>query len=301
MSTTPTTGQPSSSLARAPPAVDVIVTAASGAGVARAAYRGGALVGHNSGEQRPPPAIPVDFIDWPFLDDDPCYETHLRTVARERPHYAVAPDADGRPLDRVLELADDLDRYAETVIVVPKDVPATEIPERFRVGIPAQEQFGGVPRPMWEYQQLDRPVHILGGSPNKRAKLGNYVEVGSWDSTSICRASNWGDLWDGDRWDETGANWYTRIERSVNALVRGLNPTLGADFFRERRRHVVLPDCSGAWTDEIRAEPPTRDELCIRESEEPPFPGRAYFERPDGLTYREWYDRDRDDEWTPRC
>ena len=60
--------------------VDVFTTASGGAGVARAAYRGGARIGYRSLAKRPPKEIPVGFIDWPFNDER---HDHMGRTSRE--------------------------------------------------------------------------------------------------------------------------------------------------------------------------------------------------------------------------
>lgn len=202
--------------------IDVIVTACDGDDMPRAAYRGGALVGMASSKTRPPDEIPIEFIDWPFLEDDPSFENHLDVVKRENPTYAVAPDiSDASDREETLRKADILNQHAETVIVVPKGVKPDQVPPRFRVGMPAQDRFGGVPWPVWDYRNCDS-VHILGGSPNRQQELSHYVNVDSLDTASPLKAAKFGNVWDG-KWQESSFNYYDRIEESMWNLIHHWN------------------------------------------------------------------------------
>jgi hypothetical protein len=265
---------------------DVIITGAGGGEMPKAAYRGGALIGYNSSNDRPPERIPVKFIDWPFLEDDPDFERHLNAVKRENPKYAVAPDIQ-TPDDLlpVLSKADTLANHAEIVIVVPKGVKPDKIPSRFRVGIPAQEEFGGVPWPIWEYRNC-RSCHILGGSPNIQFELENYVNVHSVDSASPLKGASYGDVWDGV-WSEGGHNYYDRIERSMNNILREWNPNVNEARVNAARRSIKQPD-SCPLPKRRKAKPPTRQEMCIAPDEEKPFPGREFFERRDTIDYSDY-------------
>lgn len=272
--------------------VDVIVTSSGGQDMPRAAYRGGVYIGINSSQERPPDNIPVDFVDWPFLEDDFVFEAHLDVVKREQPKYAVAPDiSNAENFDSRICKADLLNRHAEIVIVVPKAVKPDRVPNRFRVGLPAQDRFGGVPWPIWEYRNCNT-VHILGGSPNRQKELQHYANVGSIDTASPLKAATFGNVWDG-KWTEDGFNYYDRIERSMLNLKKEWNEEIDDRQINLRRLEVELPEkCPLPF--ERKAKPRGREDLCLEKDEDVPFPGRAYFYRDDTLTNREWRDEYRD-------
>lgn len=273
---------------------DVIITANGSTDLSRAAFRGGALVGYESGNTRPPEEIPVEFVDWPFTKDDVSFEEHLEVVKRERPRYAVAPDIeDSDNLDAILSQADRLAEYAEVVIVVPKAVKPDSVPSRFRVGIPAQDRFGGMPWPVWEYRGCGE-VHILGGSPKRQQELSEYLEqVNSVDSASPAKGAEFGDIWTGDGWDELDTNFYDRIEQSMNNCLRMWNERVDEERIRKVRLRVAHPqpvrdeeEVTVASVSPV-IEPPTRKEMCLGPNDETPFPGRDYFEQENARTYRE--------------
>ena len=287
--------------------IDVIVTSCGGDDMPRAAYRSGARVGMSSAKKRPPEEIPIEFVDWPFLEDGPFDEKwtrHLEVVKRERPKYAVAPDINAvNPYESVIPKADQLRRYAEVVIVVPKAVPPSRVPDRFRVGLPAQKRFGGNPHNVWEYRHCPS-VHILGGSPKTQFELSNYVQVDSVDTSSPLKAAEFGSVWigspdnSGSNWGEVGSNYYERIERSMNNLFEAWNQDerLNEDRINRARREVEMPQIPTIMPDELKARPQSRDELCIGAEEEHPFPGREYFYRDDTLSYSEWLEEYRGEE-----
>lgn len=266
--------------------IDVIVTSSGGEDMPRAAYRGGALVGINSSKSPPPDEIPVEFIDWPFLEDDFSFSAHLNAVKNHNPTYAVAPDIrEPEDFRDVIDKADRLRQHAETVIVVPKGVKPAQIPSRFRVGLPAQDRFGGVPWPVWDYRNCES-VHILGGSPSRQNELSHYVAVDSVDTASPLKAAQFGSVWDG-KWQEKGHNYYDRIERSMGNLLKEWNERVDEDRVNLCRLEVEQPD-SCSLPDDRKARPRSREQLCIGQDEEVPFPGRAYFYRDDTLSHSEW-------------
>lgn len=185
--------------------VDVIITG-TGTDTLRAATDAGALCGVKS-SQKIPSGFEINFVDYPFTESRPRPKRHLRVVEQLQPKYAVAPDVDGRvwPLDRAVEFADRLDEHAETVIVVPKAVDPREIPDRFRVGLPFQPNYGpggleiddllpdqqlsladfNEAQPWEQYADVG-PVHVLGGSPSDQLRIRDEtpIEVGSVDGSN---------------------------------------------------------------------------------------------------------------------
>jgi hypothetical protein len=272
---------------------DVIITANGSTDLSRAAFRGGALVGYESGNSRPPEEIPVEFVDWPFTKDDVSFADHLEVVKRERPRYAVAPDVeDAEELDTAISQADRLAEYADVVIMVPKSVKPSVIPERFRVGIPAQERFGGMPWPVWEYRGCGE-VHILGGSPKRQKELAAYLQrVDSVDSTSPQKGAKFGDVWTGEEWEELDTNYYDRIEQSMNNCLHMWNEKVDESRIRQIRLCVEAPQPVREEEQVTVAsvspviEPPTREEMVVAPNERTPHPGRAFFEQKNARTIR---------------
>jgi hypothetical protein len=266
--------------------IDVIITTSGGDSMAKAAYRGGALLGMNSSQNRPANHIPLEFIDWPFLEDDFSFSDHLNVVKREKPRYAVAPDIQTpEEFTRRIAQADRLARHAETVIVVPKGVKPERIPTRFRVGLPAQEKFGGNPWPVWEYRNC-RSVHILGGSPNTQFELEHYANVDSVDTASPLKAASFGNVWDGT-WGEAGHNYYDRIERSMDNLLSAWNEQPDESRVNSARLETPQPEPCPV-PDDRKTRPPTREEMCLSPEEKRPFPGREFFERRDTTDWSDY-------------
>lgn len=163
------------------------------------------------------------FCDFPFTKQKKTFEDHLEVVKKLEPAKAVAPDIqDGRELPEVLEMADELMNYSNEVIVVPKTVSPSKVPDKFTVGYPNQEDFGGSHTvEAWEFRQA-RSVHILGGSPEKAAELAYYLKnVTSYDSNSAIKmALAPGKIWKGlHHWEKRpDLSAYERILRSLNNI-----------------------------------------------------------------------------------
>lgn len=258
--------------------VDVITTTQGGKDVSKAAARSGALVGYNSATNRPPDEIPVDFVDWPYKEEENSdavsFTRHLFAVEREQPKYAVAPDVtESRTFSRVVSMADELNKHAETVIMVPKAVKPDEIPDRFRVGIPFRNGLEGLPWPVWEFRGCG-PVHILGGNPNEQTEIAAMIPaVASLDTAHPTMKANWGEVWFGPArgYEQKNKGYYGTVESSMRNLVKrwGDDPT-AANLRRSAAcKFFELP--SGPPPEYVN-EPD-----CYADHEQVPFPGREYF------------------------
>jgi hypothetical protein len=217
-----------------------------------AAYRAGADVGMASTSYRPPEGLPVRFVDWPFLDlaadeADPMQllADHLDVVRRERPHLAVAPDVDGTfPPPIAFAAADRLADYAREVVVVPKTILPSEVPERFVVGLPCQRRYGPAPWRWREYRQCGA-VHLLGGSPQQHIELLNYLPVRSVDTTTPVFSALHGSHWEAASrsWVKEDLGFAGNVEVSYLELRRSLNPGRRLrPFHITRRRQVPRPE-----------------------------------------------------------
>jgi len=156
------------------------------------------------------------FVDYPFTDPSATFESHLAVVKTTRPAVTVAPDIEkGRdPMD-VYAKADRLEEHAETVVIVPKDVHPSTVPDRFRVGIPLADFGSGAPWGIWDYANVG-PVHLLGGGPARQITTGNHVSVASVDTSALGKLARFG-LWNGKSMDAPdGWSYRMRLEDSLN-------------------------------------------------------------------------------------
>ena len=173
-----------------------------------------------------PDGYAVEFVDYPFTDPDATIDDHIDRVESERPRLTVAPDVEHDiTLSDAVAIGDELLEHAETVIVVPKDCHPSDVPDRFRPAV-ATHQFGsGTPWGVWEY---DRPVHILGGSPNAQLRFGRYLDVASVDTSWFVTRCRFG-MWDGVSIDETPDEWdyRRRLRESLDNYAAAWNG--GAD------------------------------------------------------------------------
>lgn len=253
---------------------DIIFTANGSRKASEAIFRVGALIGMESLNTRPPAEIPVEFVDWPWMkladhggNVETVFERHLWVVADEQPRYAVAPDVMGDlHLPAALDYADELQQYAETVIVVPKSVHPSRVPEEFRVGMPCQDRYGGTPWQWSEYQDCAE-VHLLGGSPVKHHEIvKHFINVESVDTSVPIKPAQFGDIWSEHRlkWTPTEGDFYWCLKETYRQMRQSMNPD----------RAVWDPRCRNRWFDYKRAFAASDDADLWGPGEEPPFPGR---------------------------
>ena len=165
-------------------------------GIQSASYRLCPYTGQLSGRHE------VAFIDNDYFKYD--HEKHLQAVAEIKPKYATVRDVMTRTqcqdagieyyeLSQVLAWAEELEQYAENVIVIPKYDCLDQIPERFVLGYSVPTSHGGTPLPVSSFK--GRRVHLLGGS--WKAQLAHMAELGddvvSLDNNYVeLIASKWG-------------------------------------------------------------------------------------------------------------
>lgn len=228
--------------------VDVICTVNGGAPLSAAIADSPALLGYETSRYRPPEEFAVEFCDWPFTADGPDPEAHLAAVAREEPRYAAAPDVEGEwTLPAVLELADDLDAHAETVIVIPKECPPTDVPERFRLGRPNQPAYGSDGNWWTATHPTGRPAHLLGGAPSDQLALADHLAVASVDGANVLRYAEYGRVWTpGRQVERPDLDYYERVRESLGHLHATWNGE--PDSAREQAADGADADAPGTDT-----------------------------------------------------
>jgi len=124
-----------------------------------------------------------------FADQDwkrPDREAYMRALREHRPHTATVLDWERRDQrDEVFTWAEAAARYVKRVVIIPKMFGVIGlIPTRIGkadvvLGYSVPTKFGGTPVPLWEFGH--RPVHLLGGSPQRQMILSRTLNVVSAD------------------------------------------------------------------------------------------------------------------------
>ncbi len=124
-----------------------------------------------------------------FADQDwknPDREKYMLALEEHKPVMATVLDWE-RPeqFSEVMTWAEDAARFVQRVVIIPKVAGLLgEIPERIGcaeivLGFSVPTAYGGSEVPLWEFGR--RPVHLLGGSPQKQRTLARYLNVVSVD------------------------------------------------------------------------------------------------------------------------
>jgi hypothetical protein len=146
----------------------------------------------------------VQFIDQDYFNYD--HASHTEAVKKHKPKYCTVRDIMTKhqceeagikyyDFDTILAWAEELERYAENVIVIPKYDCIKDIPERFVLGYSVPTSHGGTPLPIELFK--GRRVHLLGGSPNKQIAYWQRIpdDVVSIDNNYILKMANFGQAW----------------------------------------------------------------------------------------------------------
>lgn len=142
----------------------------------------------------------IHFIDIDFKNYS--FTKHLEAVKTCSPHLTVARDIfDLDDLDIILKEAEVLNKYADKVIIVPKDVKFrgiidTLIPKQYLLGYSVPTKYGGTEL---EPEEFKRPTHLLGGRPDTQRKLASKINTYSFDCNRFTLDASFGDYFVGDR------------------------------------------------------------------------------------------------------
>lgn len=150
---------------------DMIYTFAQSDGSCCMAYDAGLYYGSRTVKSVVCERHPVTFMDNEWKDYD--HNVHLEVVAKHRPRYSTVLDVLTKgqcelmglpyvPLDQILKWAEELEQYADNVIVIPKYDCIDEIPEKYMLGYSVPSSYGGTPLAFDRF--AGRRVHLLGGS-----------------------------------------------------------------------------------------------------------------------------------------
>jgi hypothetical protein len=186
--------------------IDAIITIPPADPLAFMAAKMGFKVGTNSSQrktwQHPENwnwAFPLTFLDCEFKKYN--HELHLEACEILRPKYAVVRDImtpeqceemeiEYFDFDTIMRFAEEIEPYAENVILVPKYDCLSDIPERFIIGR-AMSKYGKFHLDM--DLLTERRVHLLGGSWKKiRVFLETHDNIISFDCNAIWKQSKWG-------------------------------------------------------------------------------------------------------------
>ena len=172
------------------------------------AVRAGLQYGVQSGSHRLCPycrfgdkAHRVAFVDNDYFKYN--HMLHRRDVQKHAPKYATVRDVMTKkqcdeagieyyPLEQILTWAEDLEQFAENVIVIPKYDCIADIPERFVLGYSVPSSHGSTPLSLELF--ADRRIHLLGGSWKAQRdillQLGDAVV--SFDNNHVERIAQYG-------------------------------------------------------------------------------------------------------------
>lgn len=104
-------------------------------------------------------------------------------------------------IDDVLHEATVLSKFAETVVVVPKDPRLARknrlgVPDMFRLGYSVPTRYGGT---AIDPEHFTGDVHLLGGRPDVQRRLANAMNVRSLDGNRFTYDAKFGDYFAGTK------------------------------------------------------------------------------------------------------
>lgn len=133
---------------------------------------------------------PLHFVDQEW--ENPDKDRYMGELKEYLPPIATVLDWE-RPeqLGEVLGWAEDAARFVEVVVIIPKVIGGiSQLPRMIggrpvRLGYSVPTRFSGTPVPAWEFRGW--PVHLLGGSPQRQARLYHYFNTVSVDGNMVSK------------------------------------------------------------------------------------------------------------------
>jgi len=134
-----------------------------------------------------------------FADQDwkkPNREKYMLALKKHKPIQATVLDLESEDqFDTVMSWAEEAAQYVkERFIIIPKVFGIIDrIPEKIGgkdvlLGYSVPTKYAGTELPVWEFK--NRPVHLLGGSPQKQINMLRYLNVFSADGNYIQMMAN---------------------------------------------------------------------------------------------------------------
>jgi len=174
------------------------------------------------------------------------HEVHFNYVKQHKPKYATVRDAmtkeqcreagvDYYSLEQILEMGEELNEYAENVIVIPKYDCIDDIPAKYMLGYSIPTSYGGTPLPLGAFE--GRNVHLLGGSwqqqRNALELLGDDVK--SADNNQVLLLARYGTWNNADGSTTASTNRFGEVSNiaiiaftiSCGAIAAGVKELLG--------------------------------------------------------------------------
>jgi hypothetical protein len=136
-------------------------------------------------------------IDWKNYS----FEKHLEAASSTKPYLSIARDVESIfQLDKILGEAEELQKHALLVAIVPKDPYMTGrleelIPKNYILAYSVPTRYGGTPIPT---SSFTRSVHLLGGRPDVQRQVAQEMNVISLDCNRFTYDAKFGDYFDGE-------------------------------------------------------------------------------------------------------
>lgn len=159
---------------------------------------------------------PLYFADQDFKH--PRYVAYIKSIRKYQPYMASVLDIEEwRRLDEYLMRAEEISKYCQVVMLIPKvrgiikELPRWINGKKVRLGYSVPTRFSGTTVPIDEFQ--DWPIHLLGGSPHKQIELASKFNTVSADGNYSHKMARFCQFWvNGTATYASNPYWPTLLE-----------------------------------------------------------------------------------------
>jgi hypothetical protein len=187
---------------------------------------------------------------------NPRLDQYVTAVAKYRPKMASVLDWERREqLSEVLNWAEEIAPYVETIMIIPKVINGVSLIPRVvgncpvRLGYSVPTKHGGTPIPYSEFSGW--PVHRLGGNPHKQFRLKHFLDVVSIDGNMFQKmATQFNAFYDPQK--QTGRGYWPTIEGFDGQKWGDGSDTADAPYeaFRRSCQNIMA-----MWHDRLQCNP----------------------------------------------
>jgi hypothetical protein len=181
-------------------------------------------------------SLDINFVDNEFKDYD--HQHHVSAVRSLSPRYATVRDIMTKKqcetaeieyysFDDILDMASEVNDYAENVIIIPKYDCLDKIPDKFMLGYSIPTAYGATPIDIKKFR--GRRVHLLGGNwKRQRNALGLLGEsVVSLDNNHLMNIGRFGLCYAPDGSSKEVANVMPGVYGNVVPMMVSMSAIIG--------------------------------------------------------------------------
>ena len=171
-------------------------------------------LGFKSNESNPNNSVAFIDNDWKKYN----HNKHLETIKKYKPMLATIKDLETvEDYQYIKDNIAEFSKYCGRLLIIPKLEIDLDITEDFWIAFSVPSRYGKTTVSNEYFKQLNKPIHLLGGSPKKQYKYANELNnVVSLDGNYMMLSSKYGSICSVDKSEyKDNLGMYNSFEQSL--------------------------------------------------------------------------------------